>query len=101
MNHTDIYGVKVLIKRIVIDQETEQKIFEKHSVLPKEIKKVLTEGKSSFKRVGGNQYLAIGLAERYLTIFFQYDSIEKEARITTAYPSSKIQIKSYRRKITK
>lgn len=91
----------MLIKGIVIDQETERKIFEKHSVLPKEIEKVLEEDKPLFKKVGGNQYVAIGLAERYLTIFFKYDGLIKEARVATAYPSSKIQIKSYRRKITK
>lgn len=91
----------MLIKGIVIDQETERKIIEKHSVLPKEIKKVLNEGRPSFRRVGGNQYIAIGLAERYLTVFFQYDNLKKEAKVTTAYSSSKSQIKSYKRKITK
>lgn len=90
---------KVFIKGIVIDTEIEQKIFEKHSVLPDEIRNILKDGKPLFKKIGGNQYIAIGLAERYLTIFFKYDSITKEAKITTAYPSSKTQIRSYKRKI--
>lgn len=87
----------MLIKSIVIDSEIEMKIFEKHSVLPREIKRVLEENRPLFKKVGGKQYLAIGLMERYLTIFFQYDSIKKEAIIVTAYPSSKVQIKSYKK----
>ncbi len=90
----------MLIKGIVIDPETERKIFEKHSVLPKEVRNILMGSKSLFRKVGGNQYVAIGLAERYLTVFFQYNDPEKEARVTTAYPSS-IQIKSYKRKIKK
>jgi len=91
----------VLIKGIVIDPETERKIFEKHSVLPKEVRDILIESKSLFRNVGGDQYVAVGLVERYLTVFFQYNDPKKEARVTTAYPSSKIQIKSYKRKTKK
>ena len=87
----------MLIKSIVIDSETGRKIFEKHSVLPKEIRGVLEEDRPLFKKVGGKQYVGIGLMERYLTIFFQYDGVKKEAKIITAYPSSKIQIKSYKK----
>ncbi len=87
----------MFIKAVKIDTRIIVKIYEKHFVLSDEIEKVLKEGKPIFKRVGGNQYLAIGLVERYLTIFFTYNNKTKGVTITTAYPSSKKQIKSYKK----
>ena len=95
---TDIVGwISLFIKGLKIEPAVIAKIYEKHFVLPDEIEKVLNEGKPIFKKVGGNQYVAIGLADRYLTIFFTYNSKTKESTVTTAYPSSKKQIKSYKR----
>ena len=88
----------MIIKAIKIEPETAIKIFEKHNVLSEEIYDVLKNDKQKFKKVGGNQYVAIGLSRnRYVTIFFTYDKKTKEAEIKTAYPSDKGQIKSYKR----
>ena len=87
----------MLIKAAKIEPAVVVKIYEKHSVSSEEIEMVLMEDKPVFKKVGGNQYVAVGLWDRYLTIFFEYNSNAKEAVVTTAYPSSKKQIKSYKR----
>jgi len=105
----------MIIKAIKIEPETAIKIFEKHNVLQEEIYdviemlrisrtqkiskkffRVLKNDKPKFKKAGGDQYIAIGLSRnRYLTIFFRLDG--NEAEITTAYPSNKGQIKSYKK----
>lgn len=88
----------MIIKAIKIEPEIAIKIFEKHNILQEEIYDVFANN-PKFKRVGGNQYVAIGLSRnRHVTIFFTYDEKKKkEAEITTAYSSSKSQIKSYKR----
>ena len=86
------------ISQILIPFQTEKKIFQKHNVVKKEINDVLKNDAPGFKKVGGNQYLAIGISKiRYLTIFFRYDHISKQAEITTAYPSPKNHVRSYKR----
>ncbi len=88
----------MIIKALKIEPETAIKVFEKHNVLQEEIYDVLREDNPRFKKVGGSQYVAIGLSRsRYLTVFFRYDENTKEAEITTAYPSGKGQIKSYKK----
>ena len=87
----------MLIKAVKIEPSTLMKIYEKHSVLSSEIEKVLRKGEPIFKKAGGRQYVAIGVWDRYLTIYFTYDSNTKEATITTAYPSSAKQLKSYKK----
>ncbi len=88
----------MIIKAIKIEPETAIKIFNKHNVLSEEIYDVLKNDKPKFKKVGGDQYVAIGFSKsRYLTIFFNCDVNTKEAEITTAYPSDKGQIKFYKR----
>lgn len=80
-----------------IDPETKVKVYEEHSVFAEEIEKVLKEDEAIFKKTSGDQYEAIGLYNRYLTIYFRYDKDTKQATITTAYPSSKKQIKHYKK----
>ncbi|MBS3098150.1 hypothetical protein J4209_05130 [Candidatus Woesearchaeota archaeon] len=88
----------MIIKAIKIEPETAVKIFENHNVLQEEVYEVFAD-KPKFKKAGGDQYIAIGLSKsRYLTIFFRYDKKTKEAELTTAYPSDKIQIKFYKKK---
>jgi len=87
----------LLIKAVKIEPKIAVKIYEKHAVFTEEIEQVLKERKTVFKKVGGSQYIALGLWDRYLTIFFMYDSKTKEASITTAYPSSRKQIHIYKR----
>ncbi|MBN1157432.1 hypothetical protein JXA85_07455 [Candidatus Woesearchaeota archaeon] len=88
----------MIIKALKIELETATKIFSKHNVLQEEIHDVLSNDKPIYRKVGGNQYLAIGMSRsRYLTIFFYYDEKTKEAEITTAYPSDKDQIRFYKK----
>ena len=87
----------MLIKVVTIEPATIAKIYDKHFVLSDEVERVLKERKTVFKKVGGNQYVAIGLGDRYLTIFFEYNFKTKDAVVTTAYPSPRKQIKSYKK----
>lgn len=88
----------MIVKVIKIEPATAVKIFEKHNVLQEEVHDALKEGSPRFKKAGGNQYAAIGLSRnRHITIYFSYDEKTKEAEIKTAYPSSKKQIKSYKK----
>ena len=88
----------MILKAVKIEPNTAIKIFEKHNVLQEEIHDVLKDDKPIFRKVSGNQYLAIGVSRsRYITTFFVYDKNTKEAEITTAYPSDKGQIKFYKK----
>ena len=88
----------MIIKAVKIEPKIAIKIFGEHNVLQEEIYDVLKNDKPKFRVVGGEQYVAIGFSRsRYITIFFKYDKNTKEAEITTAYPSSKGQIKSYKK----
>lgn len=87
----------MFIKSIMIEPKTIIKIYEKHNVLSEEIEQVLAKDKAIFKKAGGNQYIALGVWGRHITIFFTYDSKTKEATITTAYLSSLKQIRSYKK----
>jgi len=89
------------IKLVKIDSRVNIKINEKHSILSEEVQNVLIKDKAIFNKVGGKQYVALGIFDRFVTIFFSYDKISKEASVTTAYPSSKRQINSYKRRIRK
>ena len=101
LNRSAPYGIGtvscLLIRNVRIRQEVVAKIYEKHSVLPDEVEKALMEDKPVYKKVGGNQYVAIGVADRYLTIFYTYSARTKTAEIATAYPSSRRQVKSYKK----
>jgi len=88
----------LIIESIIIEPYNERKIYNKHKVTTREIKQVLKENAPIYGKVGGEQYMAIGHYERYVTIFFIYDKETKSADVQTAYPSSKWQIKLYKRK---
>lgn len=85
------------IKIIGISPLVQRKIYEKHSILAEEIMLVLKENNPIFKKVGGNQIMAIGFYNRYITIFFHYNPERKQATLTTAYPSDKKQIRYYKK----
>ncbi|MEK6963676.1 MAG: hypothetical protein AABX70_04570 [Nanoarchaeota archaeon] len=86
------------IRAIHIENSVAMKIYEKHRVPVEEIYEVFAQNQAEFRQVGGNQYMSIGPSKnRYLTMFFTYDEIAKEIDITTAYPSSKKQIKIYKK----
>lgn len=85
------------INTIRIDAAIKRKIYEKHYIQAEEIELILKEDKPIFKKVGGNQIMAIGLYNRYITIYFRYNKKTKQASIMTAYPSDKKQIKYYKK----
>ena len=82
---------------IKINPEIQKKIYEKHNILSEEITLVLKEGKPIFKKVGGDQIIAVGLYNRYVTIFFKYNQRRNKATIITAYASNKKQIKYFKK----
>ncbi|MBI2652467.1 hypothetical protein HYX00_03285 [Candidatus Woesearchaeota archaeon] len=82
---------------IRIDPIIQKKIYEKHSILAEEIILILKENEPIFKKAGSNQIMAIGLYNRYITIFFRYNPKIKQATIATAYTSDKKQIKYYKK----
>lgn len=84
---------------IRIEPIIKEKIYNKHNILSEEIILILKENKPIFKKVGGNQIMAIGLYNSYITIFFTYNQKRKQATITTAYHSDKKQIKYYKKLI--
>ena len=88
---------KMIISEIFISRENKIKIFEKHNVLAREIKEAIMEDKPIFRKVAANQYICIGQSKsRHLTVFFEH-SKDNSIEITTAYPSSKSQIKFYKK----
>lgn len=78
--------------------EIAEKIKCKHGLDPIVAKDVLEcFSKSYIEKVGGGNYMAIGLCNAgYVTIFFEYEA--GTAEIKTAYQSSDWQIDLYRRK---
>ncbi len=87
----------MIIKAFKVSPETTIKIFKKHNVLQEEIYGVFECDDPIYRKVGGDQYIAIGVGKsKYITIFFYYNVKTKEAEITTAYPSDKAQIKFYK-----
>ena len=94
------YGIRRVYMRIDIIRISPyvlRKLYEKHNILAEEIRQVLEKNEPIFKKVGGNQYVAIGRYYKYLTIFFTYDEKTKQATITTAYASDKKQVRYYKR----
>ena len=86
------------IKAVSVKPEIQKKIYRKHGILIEEIERILTEeGKPIFRKVSNKQLMAIGLFNRYVTVFFEYNSKTKEADIKTAYQSDKKQIKYYKK----
>lgn len=85
------------IRKVHTVPSVEEKILVKHGIEGEEIREVLEMDEPLFRRVGGDQYVAMGHSKsRYLTVFFRYNKKTKEAEITTAYPSTKNQIKFYK-----
>lgn len=86
----------MIIKRLDIKEKIQKKIFDKHGVYIEEIEKGLFYGKPIIYRAKCEKYLAITHFHRYITIIFRYDN--ESAHIITTYPSSKWQIKLYKKK---
>ncbi len=88
----------MIIEAVKISIHTKIKIYNKHGITMEEIENVLLEDKPYFTRTKLGRYIALGKGSRYVTIAFNYSPKTKEAKIVTAHPSSKWQIKLYKRK---
>ncbi len=86
----------MIIESIFISNKVKQKISAKHNVYEDEIRGILVHDKPIFRK-SNYRYLCIGFMKRYLTIIFYYDEEIKQAEVITAYPSSKWQIKLYKK----
>ena len=86
----------MLIQKILISPKVSEKIKCKHGLDPIVTKDIL-EGNCYIEKVGGNNYMAIGLCSTgYSTVFFVYEA--GIAEIKTAYKASDWQIDLYKRK---
>ena len=83
------------IKKVQIELETENKIFNKHGVARKEIEEGLLDNKPIFYKAKEGRYMALTHKFRYVTIIFRYE--KGIANIKTAYLSSDWQIRLYKR----
>jgi len=86
----------MIINAVSIRNPIKKKLRFKHGINEEEINKILLNNKPVFKKSRG-LYLSIGFKQRYLTIIFGYNKINKIADIITAYPSSKWQINLYKK----
>ncbi|MEK6907224.1 MAG: hypothetical protein AABW45_01735 [Nanoarchaeota archaeon] len=84
------------IKKILVELNVEEKINKKHRVYREEIDNALFEGNPIYFKTRKNNYMAITLKERYITIVFKYN--KNIANIKTAYPSSDGQIRLYKKR---
>lgn len=85
----------MLIREIHLKEAVEEKIQE-HGVMKDEIEGALLLDEPKYFKARNGRYMGIGVAQRFITIIFEYaDGI---ATIVTAYPSSESQIKLYHRK---
>ncbi len=83
------------IREIHLKKAVEGKI-EEHGVTKNELKDTFQLGEPKYAKARNGRYMAIGRAQRFITIIFEYaDGI---VTIVTAYPSSEWQIKLYHRK---
>ncbi len=84
------------IRKVLLEEKIEEKIFKKHGVSRAGIEQGLFNGSPLLYRTGKGSYAAITLKEMHITIIFRYE--KDAAHIITAYPSSKWQTRLYKRK---
>jgi uncharacterized DUF497 family protein len=82
------------IYEVRISEEIAEKIQAQHGVLPEDAEEILFS-QPVVRRARDGRYMAIGLANGYLTVIFEFE--KGAAEIVTAYPSSDWQIKLYKR----
>ena len=83
------------IRAVVLTKQTVYKVHKKHGVKVDEIKTVLL-GNPYVRNTKFERYIAIGKAQRFVTVVFECES--GVAEIITAYPSAEWQIKLYKTK---
>ncbi len=84
------------IEKVIITNITREKIFDKHNLQKVEIEQTIFEGNPVYLKTRSNKYLCIGYKNQYVTLVFNRE--ENNAKIITAYKSSKWQIRLYKRK---
>ena len=84
------------LEDVYIEEAVEEKILRKHGVAREEIETVLMIDEPKHFKTKGARYLTIGLKERFITIV--HENKNGIATVVTAYPSSKWQVKMYKRK---
>ena len=85
----------MLIREIHLKEAVEKKLQE-HNVTESEAEDALLRDEPKYLKARSGRYMAIGQAQRFITIIFEYAN--GIAMIVTAYPSSESQIKLYHRK---
>lgn len=84
------------IEKIIIKKSLREKILNKHNIERTQIEYTIFEGNPIYLKTKNNNYLCIGNKYEYITIIFKKE--KNNAIIITAYPSSKWQVKLYKRK---
>ena len=82
----------MIIRKILISVEVQEKIFKKHDIQREEIEKVLVS-EPYFFHARHKRYIAIGFIGKYITVVFDFD--KGNAYVVTAYSSSQWQKELY------
>ncbi len=86
----------MLIKELHLEPSVEAKMALKHGVIKSEIEAALFSDEPKYFKARNGRYMAVGRAQRLITIIFEYH--EGIAEVITAYLSSEWQRKLYERK---
>ncbi|MBI2143938.1 hypothetical protein HYU17_02185 [Candidatus Woesearchaeota archaeon] len=84
------------IEDVYVKEAVEEKIFGKHGIIREEIKGTLLADEPKHFKSGKGRYLAIGFVERHISSV--YENKNGIAMMVTAHPSSKWQVRLYKRK---
>ena len=84
------------IRKILVDEEIEEKILYELLITREEIDDALHQGKPKFLKIRNSLYMAIANYNGYITIIFEHE--KQAATVKTAYRSSDAQIKYYKKK---
>ena len=84
------------LKKVMLKEGVRNKIFNKHDIDRIDIEQTIFEGDPFYLRISKNKYLGIGNKYKYITIIFRKE--KSNAKIITAYQSSRWQIRLYKRK---
>jgi len=85
----------MIIREVQIVKKIEHKIYKKHGVIFYEVKNGLVLN-PYVKKTSDGRYFAITKFNRFITVIFEYEN--NIADVITAYPSSKWQIKLFKKR---
>ena len=84
------------LEDVYVEEAAEEKILRKHGVAREEIETALMADEPKHFRTRGGRYMGIGFGERFISVV--YENRNSIAIVVTAYPSSRWQVKMYKRK---